>query len=280
MICALCSRGNLLHHPGCATCAMCLNSVCTDDCRRPDGHSHGARCECGCPGTFCRPDLKDHVDEAHGGSISNCFPGQGGLLGLQAFAMAGAAYYRGAGRVGVGMEMARIWNEFLNVVSPGTKALQTVRLPRGEYEVDPVGVAWPGKVRVEFRMRFFAAGTLERVAALAASEFRIAASRGYTGKGVPLPYPVGPGVLDVLQRHGHATEDQIWAALLPMKPRQMRPGEERSYRNHRVRQEVLRHRRTHSWFAYALSLEVPQSPHEIAAWLVQRRTGATRHRVS
>jgi hypothetical protein len=255
MSCALCSRGKFPSHAGCATCATCLNSVCTDSCRRPDGHSHGARCACGCPGTFCRPDLQDHVDDTHGGSVSNCFPSQGGLLGLQALGNALSAYYNQRSGERTPPKMRLAWNEFLNVVSPGSKALKATRLPPGQYQLETHQWEPTGKVRVEFSPSFFTEGTLERLAALAASEVKLAGSRGYTGEGAALPLPIGKRLVEVLRMHAERHDPALLSGAIraPHGP---------------ARTRTLR------WLQYVLSLDVPESSREVAAWLAGARAGS------
>ncbi|MBI4501720.1 MAG: hypothetical protein HY700_11225 [Gemmatimonadetes bacterium] len=164
MTCYYCNRENQQIPDG-GNCSACQVHVCTSPSRRPDGRFHGDRCNCGCRRLFCDPDLEPHAIDEHGGTVATCFPNFSLQLAVPAFAAAS----KGISTLQRAPQEDSQINHFLNSVTPGWRALRTAT----ENMVDAAGIVGPAprpfdRWHVRLKPEFLTAGTMERVAVLAA----------------------------------------------------------------------------------------------------------------
>ena len=188
MTCVLCKTGQ----QDCAECGYkfpdgheCGKHICTPDCPPYLLDPHGATCNCDCERTICAVHWSPHAREHHGGepldATARCFGANAQAVILPALArsvdtlVAGWVEERGQ------LEAIEAWNRFLNLVTPGHRALADAvsHLAADEYTVDRTIWEAFGEQRVDFSAGFYTDGTVERVFRLAARSAGVA----WSGRG-------------------------------------------------------------------------------------------------
>ena len=267
MSCVYCGKDGVQHH-SCAQCTYssggqaCGALICTEDCARAGGWSHGSKCRCDCPSYICQAHALPHAQEAHRKPDGiSCFPA------LARYARHAAEISTNVFLFNAGMSSddprptdATRLSEFLNIVSPGWRALNQLvdRLPSDHYQADP----WPdpvGGISFSFTPEFFSEATIDRVfslslrcigAAWAAQPNRDA--RHLAEMSVD-QLRLMPALADWAMGASRRPIDDVLLAWIPeelkLTPRQV--------------DRVFRH------MDRAASLDAPMTPGGIADWLVE-----------
>ncbi len=253
-------------HQDCARCGYQANgrtcgfSICTNTCSSPGGRIHGALCGCaGAHGVICYAHWESHAAEQHGvdgtGGAAGCFPGATAPITVRALSAGIALVSEERTEERITGDEAGSLNEFLNIVTPGHRALRQLltRLPKSLVRQ---GGQWAEETEVLLTPAFFGEAALERVIVLAGRALGVASrkDRGTVG-GVTRSAltHLHTATLPEFEAWSDGTVDRISdAALATWLPRQSR--------------------RTTQHLDYLFSQSGPSAVDDIVRWLLETRT--------
>ncbi len=189
MRCYLCESDEWPDVDGCEVCASCDRLICTDACvQRDDGEVCGSDCQCcGCNQTFCWHHMIEHCDASRRTSMptmeadqgpSACFPDVAFLKSLTTLktAMLITSSERGFGDH-LPEKYRKTLNRFLNFVSPGHNALESVFRQQVGYGWHREELPESGVTVTTFEQGFFGRPVFFAILALSAKTMGNAWSR-------------------------------------------------------------------------------------------------------